>query len=159
MKKITVLAILLFSALAVSAQSGSSEAAILKTWNGVYDAFNKGNTEAGFAYYTENALEIGPDGNILSGKSAIRQNWDTFMKMMDEKPVFKPSTPVVKMVTADVALLTWNSEDKFKIQGQEMGGKMTGFAVLHKVKGQWLIEVDAIVPVIPMPELPQTVKN
>ncbi len=90
MKKITLLAILLVTALTVSAQSTTAEADIKKMWLEVYEAYNNGNYETGFEAYTKDALEITPDGRIAMGKEALRANWQEFMKVVDEKPTFKP---------------------------------------------------------------------
>lgn len=159
MKKITLLVSILFTALSVSAQSGSSEAAIKKMWLEVYEAYNKGDYEKGFEVYTEKALEITPDGRIAVGKNSLRENWEEFMKIVDEKPTFKPDNLTVRMITPEVGILTWTSVDDIKINGQQMGGNTVNLAIAHRINGKWMIEADALVPVVPMPESPQTVKK
>lgn len=136
----------------VNAQS-SAEKAIIETFNEVTKSFNSGNDEHGWSYYTDNAFEISPDGSIITGKKPLRENWSTFMKMTDTKPTFKYTNPSVRIITSDVATITFDSEADIKIQGQQVGGKTKGFAVLHKINGKWMVEGDAIVPVTPMPDM------
>lgn len=117
-----------------------------------YDAFSAGDDEKGWAAYTEDAAEIDPAGNITFGKKALREGWDAFMKMADEAPKFKYENVQVRMLTKDVALAVWDSEADIKIGGQQMGGKAKGMAVLHQINGQWKIELDALTPIMTMPE-------
>jgi len=117
-----------------------------------YDAFSTGNDEKGWAAYTEEAAEIGPDGSITFGKKALREGWDAFMKMADEAPKFKYENVQVRMLTNDVALAVWDSEADIKVGGQQMGGKAKGMAVMRKINGAWKIEFDALTE-IGMPAL------
>ncbi|MEP7268074.1 MAG: nuclear transport factor 2 family protein [Saprospiraceae bacterium] len=149
MKKLFIICIAFAVIGRLSAQSKDAE--ILKVWNHIYEAFNSGETEKGFTYYSANAWEISPDGNIYKSKSEIRTSWDTFMKMMDEKPKFTPSNPEVKFITPDVALITWQTEDEMKMQGQTMKSKNNGLAILKKTGGKWLVEADALIPIMEMP--------
>lgn len=118
-----------------------------------YDAFSAGNDEKGWAGYTDDAAEIDPIGSITFGKKVLRDSWDIFMKMADEKPKFKYENVLVRMLTNDIALAVWDSEADIKIGGQQMGGKAKGMAVLRKINGQWKIEFDSITPVLGMPAL------
>lgn len=129
----------------------SEAAAILSGWESIYQAYNSGDSEKGFAFYTEDAAEITPDGRITFGKSALREGWNAFMKMLDEKPQFNYENPQVRMLSNDVALLIWDSESKLKMGGQDIGGKTKGMAVLHKINKEWKVEFDVITPVMPMP--------
>lgn len=70
---------------------------------------------------------------------------------MDEKPKFTPSNPEVKFITPDVALITWQTEDEMKMQGQTMKSKNNGLAILKKTGGKWLVEADALIPIMEMP--------
>ena len=117
-----------------------------------YDAFSAGADDKGWAAYSDDATEIDPMGNVTFGKKALREGWDAFMKMADEKPNFKYENVQVRMLTNDVALAVWDSEADIKVGGQQLGGKAKGMAVLRKVNGKWQIEFDSITPVIPMPE-------
>ncbi|MBL7813546.1 MAG: SgcJ/EcaC family oxidoreductase [Saprospiraceae bacterium] len=153
----TVLFLSLFCSL--NAQSSTDEAAIKKLFSDVTSAFNEGDYKKGFTYYTNNAFEIGPDGSLISGKKALTDSWSEFMKMSDTKPVFTYSNPSLQWVTADVAVLSFDSEADIKIQGQQVGGKTKGIAVCHKVNGKWLIEADAVVPITTPPSPEATAQN
>ena len=136
----------------IHAQTAADEAAVKAFWKAAWTNFESGNSDQMWASYTDNASEISPDGSLTNGKKALRENWDAFMKMADEKPAFKYDGESVRFVTPDVALVTWDSEADIKIGGQQVGGKTKGMAVVHKINGQWLIEFDSLTPVMAMPE-------
>ncbi|MEZ4958547.1 MAG: nuclear transport factor 2 family protein [Saprospiraceae bacterium] len=117
----------------------------------VYTAYENGNDDAMWAFYTDAAAEISPDGRLASGKQALKASWDEFMKMTDGKPSFTYKLTSWRLLTPDVALLTWDSTADIKMQGQQVGGPTSCVAVLRKVKGNWLIEFDGMTPVMPMP--------
>ncbi|MDO8366103.1 MAG: nuclear transport factor 2 family protein [Saprospiraceae bacterium] len=140
-------------ALWAGSRSGNANAnAVHTAISKAYDAFMPGgNVETGWAAYTDEAAEIGPDGSITFGKKALREAWDGFMKMADEAPKFKYENVQVRMLTSDVALAVWDSEADIKIGGQQMGGKAKGMAVLRKINGAWKLEFDSVTPVMPIP--------
>jgi uncharacterized protein (TIGR02246 family) len=104
-----------------------------------------------WAAYTDEAAEISPDGHLTQGKKALREGWDAFMKMVDTRPKFTYETPSVRILSPEFAILTWTSTADIKIQGQQIGGKTTGVAFVRKIKGRWMIELDALIPVMEMP--------
>ena len=122
----------------------------------VYDAYEKGNGGDMFNYYTADATEIGPDGSLTSGIAALKASWATFEKMMDEKPKFTYQLTSSRMITPDVAIITWDSNSDIKIGGQQIGGKATAVAVVVKKGNRWMIEFDGLTPVIPMPDAAAT---
>lgn len=148
---ITLLLSLFTTLSLLHAQSATDEAAVKNFWKDVNDAYQSGNDEQMWAAYTENACEIGPDGTLTVGKKALREGWDMFMKMADEKPKFSYANPLVHFITPEVAIITWDSEADIKIQGQQVGGKTKGMAVVHKVKGKWFVEFDSLTPIMQMP--------
>lgn len=117
----------------------------------VYTAYESGNNDAMWAFYTEKAAEITPDGRLTAGKAGLKTGWDEFMKMVDSKPTFTYKLTSWRLVTPDVAILTWDSTADIKIQGQQVGGPSTDMAVLHKINGKWMIEFDSMTPVMQMP--------
>ena len=117
----------------------------------VYDAYQSGNDDAMWAFYTDNAAEITPDGRLTAGKSVLKADWDEFMKMVDSRPTFTFELTSWRLITPDVALVTWNSTADIKVQGQQMGGPSTCVAVLHKINGEWKIEFDGMTSVMQMP--------
>ena len=152
-----------FAALVLSTQNLQAQApkmenaetvkAFLKT---VYTAYEKGNIEEMFSYYTQDAAEIGPDGSLTSGLAALKTSWAAFEKMMDAKPKFTYNLTSSRMISPDVAIITWDSDADIKVGGQQIGGKTTCFAVLVKKGTRWMIEFDGMTPVIPMPEMATT---
>ena len=148
---------LFFAALVLSAQNLQAQApkmenaetvkAYLKT---IYTAYEKGNIEEMFSYYTQDAAEIGPDGSLTSGLAALKSSWASFEKMMDAKPKFTYNLTSSRMITPDVAIVTWDSEADIKIGGQQVGGKTICMAVLTKKDNKWLIEFDSMTPIMPM---------
>jgi ketosteroid isomerase-like protein len=117
--------------------------AYLKT---VYGAFETGGFDALSKYYASSASEISPDGNQLNGLAAIRANWAEAEKMFDGKPQFEYQLTSWRLVTSDVAVITWDAVDKFSMQGQKMEFKSAASALLRKEKGQWLIEFAQLTP-------------
>lgn len=117
----------------------------------VFDAYQSGNDDAVWAFYTDNAAEITPDGRLTSGKPALKAGWDEFMKMTDSRPTFTFNLTSWRLITPDVALVTWDSIADIKVQGQQVGGPTTCVAVLRKIKGEWKIEFDGMTPVMQMP--------
>lgn len=134
------------------AQSAADEAAIRAFWKTTWEAFQSGNVEQMWAAYTDNALEITPDGQLASGKPAMRASWDEFMKMVDTPPSFTSENLAVRQITADVAILTWDTTADIKIGGQQVGGPTKCMGVVRKVNGKWQIEADAMTPVMQMPD-------
>lgn len=140
-----------FFAQTANAQTAADEAAIKTFWKETWQAYDAGNLEKMWASYTDNAGEIGPDGSLTVGKKALRESWEAFMKMVDTAPKFTYESPVVRMLNAEFAILTWDSSADIKIGGQQVGGKTKGMALLRKIKGQWLVEFDTLTPVMQMP--------
>lgn len=143
----------------VKAPTAADEAAVRTFWNNVMEDATAGNDEKMWAAYAENAAEIGPDGSLTTGKKAMRDGWEAFMKMVDAKPTFKGNILGIRFLSADVAIVTFNSEADIKMGGQQLGGKTTGLAVLHKTGGKWLIEIDSITPILPPPPMPGEAKK
>lgn len=149
----SILALVVFSLsnTATQAQTSADEAAVKSFWNEIWQAYDSGNTEKMWAAYTDNAAEIGPDGRLTTGKAALRESWEAFMKMVDEQPKFTYADPDVRVLTPEVALITWDSSADIKMGGQQVGGSTKGMAVVRKIKGQWMIEFDSLTPVLEMP--------
>ncbi len=117
----------------------------------VYDAYQSGNDDLMWNYYTANAAEISPDGTLTSGIDNLKAGWQQFMGMVDSRPTFTYKLTSWRLITPDVAVVTWDSNADIKIQGQQVGGATSDMAVLHKINGKWKIEFDAMTPKIEMP--------
>ena len=158
MKTISIFCLTLFCCfftLSLDAQKAQranpDEEAIKKFWNEIWEAYQAGDTEKMWAAYTDEAGEIDPSGTLVVGKENLRASWDAFMEMVDEAPTFTYENPVVRMLTKDVAIITWDSSADIKMGGQQLGGKTKGIAVVRNIKGNWFIEFDSLTPVLPMP--------
>ena len=134
-----------------NAQTAADEAAIKTMWKETWEAYDAGNLEKMWAAYTDGAAEIGPDGSLTTGKKAMREGYEAFMKMVDAPPKFTYESPAVRVLTPEFAILTWDSSADIKIGGQQVGGKTKGMALVRKIKRQWKIEFDALTPVMEMP--------
>lgn len=117
----------------------------------VYDAYESGDSDAMWAFYSDDATEITPDGRLTSGKAALKADWDEFMKMVDSKPTFTYKLSSWRLLADDIALVTWDSDADIKVGGQQFGGPTICVAVLRKVNGNWLIEFDGMTPTMPTP--------
>ena len=120
----------------------------------VYTAFEKMDYKAlKNNYYGRLSGEIDPTGTMIQGIKSLEANWKAMDAMFDERPTFKYQLTSSRMVTNDVAIITWNSEDNVVIKGQQLGGNIIGMAVLKKKNDSWTIEFDTITRVMeaPMP--------
>lgn len=135
-----------------NAQTAADEAAVKTFWKQVWKAYESGNVDEVMKVYTDNACSITPDGRLQSGKEAMKADWEAFTKMTDAPPKFTYEEPSIRVITADVAIVIYATQADIKIDGQQVGGKMLGMAVLHKVNGKWTVESDSMTPVIEMPE-------
>jgi hypothetical protein len=121
----------------------------------VYTAYEKMDYKAlKNNYYGRMAGEINPDGAMVQGIKALEPAWKAFDAMLDERPTFKYQLTSSRMITPEVAIITWNSEDDIMIKGQQVGGKIIGMAVLKKKNNSWTIEFDTITRVVPPPPPP-----
>ncbi|MBI5917161.1 MAG: SgcJ/EcaC family oxidoreductase [Bacteroidetes bacterium] len=148
--KTTFISFLLLFTLSLFSQSASAQTdnqATFETYlKTVYTAFENSSGSAMHQFYAPDATEIGPDGRITSGLKAIEASWLEFEKMMDIKPKFTYKLTSWRLVKPDLAIITWDSEDEFQMQGQKIVGKNSSSAVLRKEKGNWLIEHDQLTP-------------
>ncbi|MBC7775944.1 MAG: SgcJ/EcaC family oxidoreductase [Phycisphaerae bacterium] len=138
----------------LQAQSTSKdEAAILKMWDAVWQAYESGDEAKMWSFYADNACEIYPDGSSLCGIKAIREGYEMFKTMMEGTPSWTMTKPTVTFLGSEVALLMSDVTADIKLKGgQQIGGPSKFATILHKVKGQWLIAFDSQTPVIPMPD-------
>ncbi|MEK7253107.1 MAG: nuclear transport factor 2 family protein [Bacteroidota bacterium] len=135
-----------------SAQTADNQATFEAYLKKVYTAFETSGFEGLKKYYSPEATEISPDGRLTQGLAALQADWAAFEKMMDAKPKFTYKLTSWRLLTPEIAVITWDSEGEFSMQGQKIVGKNTSSAVLRKVKGNWLIEFDQLTPKMPFPD-------
>ena len=152
---LTLLFVSLFAqnSAAQTASSKTDEAALLKMWDDVWQAYESGNDEKMWSFYADNACEVYPDGSMVCGKKAIRESYEAFKTMLEGKPSWTATKPTVRFIEPNVALLSSDVTADIKLKGgQQIGGNSKFVTLVHKINGQWLIEFDSQTPVVQMPE-------
>lgn len=117
----------------------------------VYTLYEKHDYKALKNIYDRQAGEIGPDGMLIMGIKNLEASWKMFDGMVDGTPTFTYQLTSSRMVTPEIAIITWDSDADIKIKGQQIGGKATGMAVLKKKGNSWQIQFDTMTPVMAMP--------
>lgn len=142
-----------FSNCSTTAQSqnkAADEAALLKMWDNVWADYDSDNEEKMWAYYSETATEIYPDGTSMSGKKAIKAGYEAFKGMLEGKPSWSTTKPTIQWLGTDAALLISDITSDIKLKGgQQIGGKMKFATVAVCRDGKWFIEFDSQTPVLP----------
>ncbi len=149
--KTTLLFLGLFLTLSLSAQKPNQEM-FEKYLVDVYGAFDRDGFDGIKPYYAPACVEIGPDGSITNGLAAIETNYKAFAQMMDAPPVFRYTLTSWRMVTPELALLTWDTDDELYVMGQVIKGQHTCSGLLRKSDKTWLIELSQLTPKTPMPQ-------
>ena len=134
----------------IHAQTITDDVEIKSLWKNIWTSLASNDVNKMFDYYTDNACEITPDGNMTCGKVELIENWKSFVNMIDEKPRFKVSDPSIRYLSPEIGILSWNSENDIKLDSKQIGGKTKSMSLIHKINGKWLIEFDAITPVLQM---------
>jgi uncharacterized protein (TIGR02246 family) len=147
----TIAAFVVLTSMAIVAQAQANQKTFETYLASVYDAYHSGDEDAMWAFYTDKAAEINPGGQFIEGKDKLMASWKEFSTMLDKQPTFTYELTSWRLITPDVALVTWNSTADIQMQGQQVGGPSTCVAVLHKIKGKWYIEFDGMTPVMEMP--------
>lgn len=119
-----------------------------------YEAYDKKSYKNFVKFFSGSACEIGPDGKLTYSLKALKEMWPLADQMLDSKPNFDYKLTSSRMITSDVALITWDVNADMLVKGAQVGGKMIGAAVLKKSGNNWVVEFDSITPVIAMPEAP-----
>lgn len=131
-----------------------NKASVEKFLGDVYTAYEKMNYKLLKSYYDRQAGEISPDGSMVQGLKNLEVSWKAFDAMVDERPKFTYQLTSSRMVDAEIAVVTWNSDADIKIKGQQVGGPTIGLAVLKKKNDSWIIVFDSLTPIMPAPPMP-----
>ena len=75
MKRVSWIAAIVVFALSVAVGAQKGDPAAQKLADEYSAAFNKGDAKALAALYTANAMRLGPDGQVLSGRAAIEKTY------------------------------------------------------------------------------------
>lgn len=137
---------------AQTATKSNDEAVVLKFWNEVFAAYDKGDEATMWAAYDENACEIYPDGSHMCGLAALKAGYEQFKGMLEGTPSWKSGAPEIHFIDPNNALLISEVTSDLKLKGgQQIGGKMKFTALVHKANGKWKIVYDSQTPVMQMP--------
>ncbi len=131
-----------------------NKASVEKFLADVYTAYDKMNYKLLKSYYDRQAGEISPDGSMIQGLKHLEVSWKAFDAMVDERPKFSYQLTSSRMVSPEIAVVTWNSDADIKVKGQQVGGPTIGMAVLKKKNDSWIILFDSMTPVMPAPPMP-----
>ncbi len=136
-----------------NAQNNSNEeAALLKMWDTVWQAYESGNEAKMWSFYDKNACEVYPDGSSICGLKAILQGYEQFKTMLEGTPSWSTTKPTITFFGPDMALLMSDVTTDVKLKGgQQIGGKSKFASMVHKVNGNWLIVFDSQTPIMEMP--------
>lgn len=142
----------LFTSNAHAQNAANDEAAVRAMWNTVWKAYETNDEAKMWSYYAPDACEVYPDGSSVCGLKAIKEGYEAFKGMLEGTPTWTASAPTVQFLEPNVALLLSDVSSDIKLKGgQQIGGKAKFAAIIHKVKGQWLIVFDSQTPVMQMP--------
>lgn len=128
---------------------------ITKTYQNIMGAFAKMDAEAVANAYTENGTHIDPNGNIITGRAALKESYEKLFAWFKTLPApdktdTKQSEWTSRYLSNDLIQVNYNDE-----QTAHYGNKAekTVFAisvVLKRTKDSWLCELVQMTPVKPM---------
>jgi uncharacterized protein (TIGR02246 family) len=156
--KTTLLFLGLFLTQGLFAQAPNQET-FEKYLKEVYSVFDRGGFESIRQYYAPECVEIAPDGTVTRGLSAIEAGYKAFEQIMDAPPVFRYKLTSWRMVTPELAFLTWDTDDEIRVMGQVIKGQHTCSGLVRKSDKTWLIEFSQLTPKTPMPLLSEDEKK
>jgi uncharacterized protein (TIGR02246 family) len=136
------LALAVALAVCTAASAQSKDADIQKVLDHYQAAFNNADSKAIGALYTADAIRVGPDGQLLSGRAAIEQSYAEGFAGPLKGSTLTIQSGRIQMVTSDVKL----SEGRFSAGGS--GSPTTGRYVNTLVRqgGQWLLASVVTIP-------------
>ncbi len=125
---------------AVTAQKG--DPGIQKLTDEYQAAFNKGDAKALGALYAADALRVGPDGQLLTGRAAIEKNHADNLAGPSKgtKLTLRPGR--TQTLTADVAL----AEGTYEVTGGSAPAKGRYLNTLVRQSGQWRLASVVAIP-------------
>jgi uncharacterized protein (TIGR02246 family) len=101
----------------------------------VEDAFNAGDTDALVGLYQEDAAMATPDGTLVKGRDAIREQWAGFVSLGGNIQM----TTRYAVVVGDTALLS--NDWQFAGAGMELSSRTAEVARRHP-DGTWKYVID-----------------
>ncbi|NOT50869.1 MAG: SgcJ/EcaC family oxidoreductase [Chitinophagaceae bacterium] len=160
MKKLFIAAMLLLTttfSMNVNAQkvSDADSIAIGKTYQQIMMAFARLDAATMANYYTENGTHISPDGQIVSGRAALKEFFEKLFAWFKTLP--KPDKTDMKHLNGSARylsndlIMTEYTEERTDRFGNKAEKEAFAFSViLKRTNGGWLCELVAMTPVKPM---------
>jgi len=129
-------------ALCTLASAQNKDGDVQKVLDQYQAAFNNADPKAIGALYTADAIRVGPDGQLLSGRAAIEQSYLEAFAGPLKGSTLTIQSGRIQTVTADVKLI----EGRFSAGGS--GSPTTGRYVNTLVRqgGQWLLASVVTIP-------------
>ena len=123
------------------AQPASDEAAIIKLWKDIADAYNSGDAPALAQFWDKDGDLFSLSGGIFTGREEIRAFFSEALSKSYKGSRFQLTIDKIRMLGDSTAVVdgTWNITGETLPQGYPSSGMYT--QVLVRTKGDWLIVV------------------
>ena len=140
-KQIAIMAVVAILGLSVVASAQPANPALEKLADDYQVAVNKADAKAVAALYTADAWRVGPNGQLITGRAAIEQDYAGAFAgpLKGAKLTLRPGK--TQMVTADVALI----EGSYELVGGA-GGKGRYLNTVKREGSQWLLATVVAIP-------------
>lgn len=136
--------------------SAADENGIRACYNAFQAAMEKGDFATIGNLLTENAEQIIPNGEIVRGRAKIVGSMKGYLEFMKTLP--KPDRQETNLLdwqnrylAPDLIMATYHETTTLHFGAQTKTENMANAVLLRKVNGQWLVELVALTPVVPMP--------
>jgi len=160
MKQLFVAATLLLTttfSMSVNAQkiSDADDKSIGKIYQGIMMAFGKFDAAAVAGFYTENGTHISPDGQIITGRAALKEYFEKLFAWFKTLP--KPDKTDRKetgwnarYLSNDLILAEYTDEHANHFGNKVEKETFAMSVILKRTNGGWLCEQVTMTPVKPM---------
>lgn len=159
MKQLFIAAMLLTATFSmnVNAQkiSEADSVGIGKVYGEIMMAFGRFDATASAGYYTENGTHISPDGQIVTGRAALKKHYEKLFAWFKtlpkpDKTDMKQSDWNTRYLSNDLILVEYNDEHT-NLFGNKTEKEVFAISViLKRTKDSWLCEQVTMTPVKPM---------
>ena len=147
-----------FQTLQAQSISDADQKGIMACYNAFSAAFGKMDVAGIEAQLTENADQITPDGSITRGRTNVVANMKAYMEFLKGLP--KPDKLDTKLIgmqsrylAPGLILTTYVEERSVSFGSQTKVEKTSTAVVLKKMSDKWVVDLIALTPVVPGPEM------
>ena len=128
-------------------------------YNAFVTAFDNMDASGLGPWFTENAEEINPLGELVRGRANLVTNYTNLFAYFKSQP--KPdkvernnTNQQSRYLASDLILFTYISEETLHFGDKKESNKMATSVLLRKKDNKWMVELLNVVPVTPMPGAP-----